>query len=158
MHLPANTASEQNAELTRAMHPLTANLWADFGDFSKVEQAAPGTGLLDRSWTGLRLSLARGREAPRHQGGRDVYMILFEGELDGGPRRDGIVYSAEASIDAYWSITASVWSGRRSFYRIFYRIDPDGPRQTNTNRDIEVAKAQPRGTNRHGRERAVISL
>jgi len=33
--------------------------------------------------------------------GRDAYMMLFEGELDGGPGRDGMVYFDEASIDAY---------------------------------------------------------
>ena len=33
--------------------------------------------------------------------GRDVYMMLFNGELDGGPSRDGWVYFDEASIDAY---------------------------------------------------------
>ncbi len=33
--------------------------------------------------------------------GRDAYMMLFDGELDGGPGRDGMVYFDEASIDAY---------------------------------------------------------
>ena len=33
--------------------------------------------------------------------GRDVYMMLFEGHLDGGPGRDGLVYFDEASIDRY---------------------------------------------------------
>jgi hypothetical protein len=33
--------------------------------------------------------------------GRDVYMMLFEGYLDGGPGRDGLVYFDEASIDRY---------------------------------------------------------
>lgn len=33
--------------------------------------------------------------------GRDVYMMLFAGELDGGPGRDGLVYFGEASIDRY---------------------------------------------------------
>lgn len=33
--------------------------------------------------------------------GRDAYMMLFGGELDGGPGRDGVVYFDEASIDAY---------------------------------------------------------
>jgi hypothetical protein len=33
--------------------------------------------------------------------GRDAYMMLFDGELDGGPGRDGLVYFDEASIDAY---------------------------------------------------------
>ena len=33
--------------------------------------------------------------------GRDVYMMLFDGELDGGPGRDGLVYFDEASIERY---------------------------------------------------------
>ncbi|HAS09817.1 MAG TPA: hypothetical protein DCS55_04750 [Acidimicrobiaceae bacterium] len=33
--------------------------------------------------------------------GRDVYMMLFAGELDGGPDRGGLVYFDEASIDRY---------------------------------------------------------
>jgi len=33
--------------------------------------------------------------------GRDVYMMLFEGHLDGGPGRDGMVYFDEASIERY---------------------------------------------------------
>ena len=45
----------------------------------------------------------RSPEAAKRLGvrGRDVYMLLFAGELDGGPGRDGIVYFDEASIDAY---------------------------------------------------------
>jgi len=33
--------------------------------------------------------------------GRDAYKMLFEGELDGGPGRDGMVYFDEDSISAY---------------------------------------------------------
>lgn len=33
--------------------------------------------------------------------GADAYRMLFAGELDGGPGRDGTVYFDEASIDAY---------------------------------------------------------
>ncbi len=33
--------------------------------------------------------------------GADVYRMLFAGELEGGPGKDGIVYFDEASIDAY---------------------------------------------------------
>lgn len=45
----------------------------------------------------------RSPEAAKRLGirGRDVYRLLFEGELDGGPGRDGMVYFDEASIDAY---------------------------------------------------------
>ncbi len=45
----------------------------------------------------------RSPDAARRLGirGRDVYRMLFDGELDGGPGRDGMVYFDEASIDAY---------------------------------------------------------
>jgi len=45
----------------------------------------------------------RSPEAAKRLGirGRDVYRMLFEGELDGGPGRDGMVYFDEASIDGY---------------------------------------------------------
>lgn len=45
----------------------------------------------------------RSPEAAKRLGirGRDAYRLLFEGELDGGPGRDGMVYFDEASIDAY---------------------------------------------------------
>jgi predicted DNA-binding transcriptional regulator AlpA len=45
----------------------------------------------------------RSPEAAQRLGirGSDVYKMLFEGELDGGPGRDGMVYFDEASIDAY---------------------------------------------------------
>ena len=47
--------------------------------------------------------MIRSPEAAERPGirGRDVYMMLFEGELDGGPGRDGLVYFDEASIDRY---------------------------------------------------------
>jgi hypothetical protein len=45
----------------------------------------------------------RSTEAARRLGidGADAYRMLFAGELDGGPGRDGMVYFDEASIDAY---------------------------------------------------------
>ncbi len=45
----------------------------------------------------------RSTEASRRLGidGADAYRMLFAGELDGGPGRDGVVYFDEASIDAY---------------------------------------------------------
>ncbi len=33
--------------------------------------------------------------------GADAYRMLFAGELDGGPGRDGVVYFDESSIEAY---------------------------------------------------------
>lgn len=45
----------------------------------------------------------RSPDAARRLGirGRDVYRMLFDGELDGGPGRDGMVYFDEASVAAY---------------------------------------------------------
>lgn len=33
--------------------------------------------------------------------GRDVYRLIFAGELDGRPDADGIVFTTEASVEAY---------------------------------------------------------
>ena len=51
----------------------------------------------------LRTSGVRSTEAARRLGidGADVYRMLFAGELNGGPGRDGMVYFDEASIDSY---------------------------------------------------------
>ena len=51
----------------------------------------------------LRTSGVRSPEAARRLGidGADVYRLLFAGELDGGPGRDGMVYFDEASLDSY---------------------------------------------------------
>ncbi len=51
----------------------------------------------------LASSGVRSTEAARRLGidGADVYRMLFAGELEGGPAKDGIVYFDEASIDAY---------------------------------------------------------
>lgn len=45
----------------------------------------------------------RSPEAAQRLGidGADAYRMLFDGELDGGPGRDGMVYFDEASIDRY---------------------------------------------------------
>lgn len=45
----------------------------------------------------------RSPEAARRLGidGADVYRLLFAGELEGGPARDGLVYFDEASLAAY---------------------------------------------------------
>lgn len=53
--------------------------------------------------TRLMDSGVRSTEAASRLGlrGRDVYALLFAGELDGGPGRDGMVYFDEASLEAY---------------------------------------------------------
>ena len=45
----------------------------------------------------------RSPEVARRLGldGDDVYRLLFAGEIDGGPGRDGLVYFSEASVAAY---------------------------------------------------------
>lgn len=45
----------------------------------------------------------RSPEAAKRLGlrGRDVYALLFAGELDGGPGRDGMVYFDAGSLEAY---------------------------------------------------------
>lgn len=45
----------------------------------------------------------RSPEAAKRLGisGRDVYRLIFAGELDGRPDADGIVFINEASVDAY---------------------------------------------------------
>jgi hypothetical protein len=45
----------------------------------------------------------RSPEAAKRLGidGADAYRMLFDGELDGGPGRDGLVYFDEASIERY---------------------------------------------------------
>ncbi|HKY16280.1 MAG TPA: hypothetical protein VJM33_15240 [Microthrixaceae bacterium] len=45
----------------------------------------------------------RSPEVARRLGIRadDVYRLIFDGELDGRPDRDGIVYVSEASVSAY---------------------------------------------------------
>lgn len=65
----------------------------------------------------------RSPEAARRLGlkGRDVYLLLFAGELDGGPGRDGTVYFDEASIDAYLA--------RYGFGRLSSTVS-DEPRRT----------------------------
>ena len=41
-------------------------------------------------------------------GGDDVYRLIFDGQLDGRPDRDGIVYVSEASVAAYLAANAEV--------------------------------------------------
>ena len=45
----------------------------------------------------------RSPEVARRLGleGADVYRLLFDGALEGGPGRDGVVYFSEASVQAY---------------------------------------------------------
>jgi len=56
--------------------------------------------------------------------GRDVYRLIFAGELDGRPDDEGIVYVTEASVDAYLAAHGrgdrpNIWSNEPR------RTDPD---------------------------------
>jgi hypothetical protein len=83
--------------------------------------------------------------------GADTYRLLFAGVLDGDPRRDGVVYFDEASIEAYLE-RHGFSCGGRTFYRIFYRIGRHGESPADTQRHPRLGKAQVRaqdGTRRH---------
>jgi len=62
-------------------------------------------------------------------GGDDVYRLIFNGELDGLPDREGIVYVSEASVAAYASAHSAVdQSGAaESDNRSASRIPPEFP-------------------------------
>ena len=62
--------------------------------------------------------------------GRDAYKMLFEGELDGGPSRDGMVYFDEASIDAYLD--------RHGFGVVAETSTPSSTLRDDTDRHTEV--------------------
>jgi hypothetical protein len=72
--------------------------------------------------------------------------MLFAGELDGGPGKDGLVYFDEASIDAYLE-SPRLRRRRRTFYRIFYRINRNRPSRGHTNTHHRLTRAQLRSTN-----------
>ena len=62
-------------------------------------------------------------------GGDDVYRLIFDGELDGRPDRDGIVYVSEASVAAYASAHPAVGQSEaaESDNRSASRIPPEFP-------------------------------
>jgi len=62
-------------------------------------------------------------------GGDDVYRLIFDGELDGRPDRDGIVYVSEASVAAYLTTHPAVDQSEAadSDNRSASRIPPEFP-------------------------------
>lgn len=83
--------------------------------------------------------------------GRDVYMMLFAGELDGGPDRDGLVYFDEASIDRYlerhgFGVVAETSNGSSNGSN-----DTEGEAevQDSTSNPRNPSSAARRGTRRH---------
>ncbi len=87
--------------------------------------------------------------------GADVYRMLFAGELEGGPGRDGMVYFDEASIDTYverhgfgvvaGSSTGSSTGPNRSSW------DESTPASMQKSRKPgHIHRATPRRTGHHG--------
>ena len=87
--------------------------------------------------------------------GRDVYMMLFAGELDGGPDRDGLVYFDEASIDRYlerhgYGVVAETSNGTSNGSN---EIASDGEVRSDTPQPRNPSSEARRGTRRHRPER-----
>lgn len=82
-------------------------------------------------------------------GGVDVYRLIFDGELDGRPDRDGIVCVSEASVAAYLfrhpalDQSETPESDNRSASRIPPEFPPSSPGLGITSRD-ETAPTIPR--------------
>ena len=84
----------------------------------------------------------RSPEVARRLGidGADVYKLIFAGELDGRPDKEGIVYITEASVDGYlaahgrgdWS---NIWSNE------LRRTDPDDGGRTGSEAGSTDAKS-----------------
>ena len=83
--------------------------------------------------------------------GRDVYMMLFAGELDGGPDRDGLVYFEEASIVRYlerygYGVVAETSNGTSNGSN---ETEGDGAVRDDTQNPRNPSSAARRGTRRH---------
>ncbi len=87
--------------------------------------------------------------------GRDVYMMLFAGELDGGPDRDGLVYFDEASIDRYlerhgFGVVAETSDGTSNgSSNGSNETEGDGEVRGDTPTSRNPSSAARRGTRRH---------
>ena len=87
--------------------------------------------------------------------GRDAYMMLFAGELDGGPGRDGLVYFDEASIDRYlerhgYGVVAETSNGTSNGSN---ETEGDDEVRHDTPDSRNPSSAARRGTRRHRPER-----
>lgn len=83
--------------------------------------------------------------------GRDVYMMLFAGELDGGPGRDGLVYFDEASIERYlehhgYGVVAEPSNGSSNGSN---EIEGDGEARDDTSSRRNPSSEARRGSRRH---------
>ena len=91
----------------------------------------------------------RSPEVARRLGldGADVYRLLFDGELEGGPGTDGLVYFSEPSVEAYLEVHG------RGAGQTFGQTNDDKP--TRTGPDVRPRKGSVDGTKSHraGRRR-----
>lgn len=103
--------------------------------------------------TRLMDSGVRSPEAAKRLGidGADAYRMLFDGELDGGPGRDGMVYFDEASIDRYlerhgFGVVAETSNGSSNGSN---ETEGDAEVQDGTPDPRNSSSAARRGTRRH---------
>lgn len=103
--------------------------------------------------TRLMDSGVRSPEAAKRLGidGADAYRMLFDGELDGGPGRDGLVYFDEASIDRYlerhgYGVVAETSNGTSNGSN---EIEGDGEVLGDTPTQRPPSSATRRSTRRH---------
>ena len=96
----------------------------------------------------------RSTEAARRLGidGADVYRMLFAGELEGGPGKDGIVYFDEASIDAYlerhgFGVVAEPSTGSSTGSS---ETSPDTGTRASTSKSRNRSSEAPSDTGEHG--------
>ena len=78
-------------------------------------------------------------------------MMLFAGELDGGPDRDGLVYFDEASIDWYlerygYGVVAETSNGTSNGSN---EIEGHGEVRSDTSKPRNPSSEARRGTRRH---------
>lgn len=103
--------------------------------------------------TRLMDSGVRSPEAAKRLGidGADAYRMLFDGELDGGPGRDGLVYFDESSIDRYlerhgYGIVAETSNGTSNGSN---ETEGDDEVRDGTSNPRNPSSTARRGTSRH---------
>lgn len=96
----------------------------------------------------------RSPEAAKRLGidGADAYRMLFDGELDGGPGRDGLVYFDEASIERYlerhgFGVVAETSNGSSNGSNV---TEGEAEVHDGTSDPRNPSSAARRGTRRHG--------
>lgn len=91
----------------------------------------------------------RSPEVARRLGldGPDVYRLLFDGELEGGPGSDGVVYFSEASVDAYLAAREGAAG------QTFGQTNDDKPARTGTDERTRKGRVSRTKSDRTGRRR-----